>query len=167
MSKSAGKLATLREVIDRWGREVLLLFLLGAHWRKPIDFSEETMAQAAAEAEGLREVFRRPTRRAPDGAWARFAGALEEDFNTPEALAVLHGWGDHELLVRALSLFGLASLAEHEQVPPQVAELAARRQRARARRDFDAADRQRAELEAEGWEMRDDDHGGYSLVRRR
>jgi cysteinyl-tRNA synthetase len=167
MSKSAGNLATLREVIDRWGSEALLLFFLGGHWRKPIDFSDETMAQAAAEAEGLRDVFRRPTRRAPDEAWEQFAGALEDDFNTPGALAVLHGWGDHELLARALSVFGLASLAERDQVPSEVAELAARRQQARIARDFDAADRQRAELEASGWEMRDDDRGGYSLVRKR
>jgi len=167
MSKSAGNIATLREVIDGWGREPLLMFFLGGHWRKPIDFSEETMAQAAAQVEGLREVFRRPSRRAPHGAWEQFSRALEDDFNTPGALAVLHGWDDHELLGRALSLFGLATLAEREEAPPAIAEIAARRQEARAARDFESADRLRAELEAAGWEMRDDAGAGYSLFRRR
>src|SRR5689334_6865554 len=54
MSKSAGNIATLRETLDEWGRETLLVFFLGGHWRKPIDFSPETMAQAAAQAEGFR-----------------------------------------------------------------------------------------------------------------
>ncbi len=58
MSKSTGNIATLREVLDSWGREALLVFFLGGHWRKPIDFSDETMAQAAAQAEGFRELFR-------------------------------------------------------------------------------------------------------------
>jgi cysteinyl-tRNA synthetase len=166
MSKSAGNIATLRDVIDQWGREALLLFFLAGHWRKPIDFSDATMAQAAAQAEGLREVFRHPSKSDPSGAWAQFERALEDDFNTPAALAVLHQWRDHELLSRALSVFGLASLAERHDAPAAVVELAARRQQARAERDFELADRLRAQLDAAGWEMRDGS-GGYSLVRRR
>jgi cysteinyl-tRNA synthetase len=163
MSKSAGNIATLRSVLDRWGRETLLVFFLGAHWRRPIDFSEETMTQAAAQAERFRDVFRGPSTDAPDGAWETFVAALEDDFNTPLALAVLHEWRDHELLARALSVFGLGSLAERGQAPPDVAALALRRERARAERDFEVADRLRSELEAAGWEMRDEP-GGYSLV---
>jgi cysteinyl-tRNA synthetase len=166
MSKSAGNIATLRDVLDRWGREALLVFFLAGHWRKPIDFSDATMTQAAAQAEGLREVFRRPTGSAPRGAWQQFQRALEDDFNTPGALAVMHEWDDHDLLARALSVFGLASLAELDEAPGEVVELAARRQQARAARDFELADRLRAELDAAGWEMRDGD-GDYSLVSRR
>ena len=40
MSKSVGNIATIREVLDEWGRETLLVFFLGGHWRKPIDFSD-------------------------------------------------------------------------------------------------------------------------------
>jgi cysteinyl-tRNA synthetase len=167
MSKSLGNIATLRDVLDSYGREALLVFLLGGHWRKPIDFSEERMAQAAAEAEGLREIFRGPSRPQPSAAWQRFSAALDDDFNTPEALAVLHEWGDHDLLLRALALFGLASLAEPDLAPPEIEELAARRQHARSERSFELADRLRAELEAAGWEMRDQGDGGYVLVRRR
>lgn len=164
MSKSVGNIATIRESLDEWGRDAILVFFLTGHWRKPIDFSPETMAQAAAQAESFRNVFRGASERGGD--WDSFAAALEDDFNTPEALALMHGWRDHDVLRRGLGLFGLESLAESETAPPEVVELAARRQGARAGRDFDEADRLRAEIEAAGWEMRDEP-GGYTLVRRR
>ena len=59
---------------------------------------------------------------------------------------------DHELLRRALAVFGLESLADDEAAPAEIVELAERRQAARAARDFEEADRLRAELEASGWE---------------
>ncbi|HEY2937029.1 MAG TPA: cysteine--tRNA ligase [Gaiellaceae bacterium] len=163
MSKSLGNVMTIREALDAYGREPLLLFFLTGHWRKPIDFSEETIAQAQAQVERLRNVFRGPSE--PVGDWPALEAALDDDFNTPEALALIHGWRDHELLRRALDLFGLASLAEEESAPPDVVELADRREQARAERDFAEADRLRAEIEALGWEVRDES-GGYRLVRR-
>src|SRR5439155_7660249 len=126
MSKSAGNVATIREALDRWGRKNLLVFFLTAHWSKPIDYSDETLTAAQARAESLREAFRNPSEPAPDGEWERFAAALDDDFNTPEALAILHSWRDHGLLRRALDLFGLASLAEEEAAPPDVVDLAMR-----------------------------------------
>ena len=78
----------------------------------------------------------------------------------------MHGWRDHELLRRALGVFGLASLAEQKEAPPEIVELAERRRQARVARDFDEADRLRAEIEAAGWEARDVAEG-FQLVRRR
>jgi len=161
MSKSEGNIVTLRDAIDRWGRETVLLFFMTGHWSKPIDFSDETMSAAQARVERFREVFRGPSQ--PGGDWDSFAAALEDDFNTPDALAVLHGWRDHELLRRALDVFGLASLAEQQAAPPEVIELAERRRQARAARDFDEADRLRVEIEAAGWEARDV-ADGFQLV---
>jgi cysteinyl-tRNA synthetase len=166
MSKSVGKVATLRETLDEWGREALLVFFLTGHWRKPIDFSEATIAQAKAQVETFREVFRAHSRPAPDGSWARFAAALDDDFNTPAALALMHEWRDHDLLRRALRSFGVESLADQADAPAKVVELARRRRQAREARDFAAADRLRDELEALGWEMRDA-AGGYTLVPKR
>jgi cysteinyl-tRNA synthetase len=123
------------------------------------------MAQAAARAERFRDVFRSPHEPAPDGSWERFAAALEDDFSTPAALAVMHEWRDHDLLKRALGVFGLESLAVEEEAPEQVRELAERRQAARAARDFEEADRLRAQIEETGWEARDE-AGGFRLVRR-
>jgi cysteinyl-tRNA synthetase len=157
MSKSLGNDTSLRNVLDTWGRETVLLFFLRGHWRKPIDFSDETLASAAARAEGFRDVFRSPSQHAPDGAWERFAAALDDDFNTPEALAVMHEWRDHELLRRALEVFGLESLAELPEAPPEVVELAQERARARAERRFDDADELRRGIEEAGWIVRDSD----------
>jgi cysteinyl-tRNA synthetase len=165
MSKSLGNVVTLRNVLDTWGREALLVFHLTGVWSKPVDFSPEVMEQSRARAESFREVFRNPHVPAREGAWNVFAAALEDDFNTPAALAVLHEWRDHELLRRALSIFGLESLAKEEAAPADVVELAERRQAARAARDFHEADRLREELETRGWEARDEP-GGYRLVRR-
>ena len=165
MSKSLGNDASIKAVLDEWGVETTLLFFLTAHWRSPIDFSDERMADARARAEGLREVFRNPSEPAPEGSWARFRRALDDDFSTPEALAIVHEWRDHELLRRALDLFGLASLADQADAPEPLHELARGRQEARAAKDFAEADRLRGEIEAAGWEVRDD-ADGYRLVPR-
>ena len=163
MSKSVGNIAPLREVLERWGRETVLVYFLTGHWSKPIDFSDETMAAAQARVDRLREVFRSSSQPADAGEWERFAAALDDDFNTAEALAIMHSWRDHDLLRRALDVFGLASLAESAEAPPEVVQLAERRQRARLARDFDEADRLRAEIEAAGWEARDVAEG-FQLV---
>jgi cysteinyl-tRNA synthetase len=131
------------------------------HWSKPIDFTDEVMEAAQARAERFREIFRGASQ--PVGDWEELVAALEDDFNTPEALAVLHRWRDHELLRRALGIFGLASLAEAVDAPPEIVELAERRRAARAARDFDEADRLRAEIESAGWEARDV-ADGFQLV---
>jgi cysteinyl-tRNA synthetase len=165
MSKSEGNVVTIRDAIARWGRETILVYFLTGHWSKPIDYSDETVAAAAARVEGFREVFRGPSQSANTGQWERFEAALEDDFNTPDALAVMHGWRDHELLRRALDLFGLSSLADAQEAPPEVVELAKQRQEARVARDFDEADRLRAEIEAAGWEARDV-ADGFQLVPR-
>ena len=60
MSKSVGNVATIQEVIAEWGRETALLFMLTGHWRKPIDFSEETMIAGARAGRGpAKRVARR------------------------------------------------------------------------------------------------------------
>ena len=165
MSKSLGNDMTIRGVVDTWGREVALLLLLSGQWRKPLDFNEGTLEQAAAQLETFRNVFRSPSE--PVGDWTAFEAALDDDFNTPEALAVMHGWRDHELLRRALDVFGLASLADTEEAPAEVAELAARRREARDAKDFAGADRLRDEIAAAGWEVRDvAEPPGYRLVPR-
>jgi Cysteinyl-tRNA synthetase len=68
-------------------------------------------------------------------------------------------------LRRGLGVFGLESLAVRDEAPPEVVELAGRRVVARAERDFETSDRLRDELAARGWQMRDEEDGGYLLVR--
>src|SRR5215210_3352457 len=167
MSKSVGNIVSLRGALQEHGRETLLVYFLGGHWRKPLDYSEDVLCQAAAQAESFRNVFRQPS---PErgGDWETFRAALEDDFNTPDALAAMHGWGDHELLRRGLEVFGLESLAETASAPAELEELARKRAEARERKDFDEGDRLRGEIEAAGWEVRDvDAEPRYQLVPKR
>src|SRR5436305_1261553 len=92
MSKSVGNVATIREAIDEWGRETVLVFFLTASWRKPIDYSEQTMAQARGRLDTLRKAFTLEAAEHDETGWAAFAAALDDDFDTPAALAVLHEW---------------------------------------------------------------------------
>ncbi len=166
MHKSVGNDVSLNAALDRWGRETLLTFFLTGHWRKPLEYTDATLESAAARAEGFREVFRNPSVPAPEGSWERFAAALDDDFNTAAALAVMHEWRDHELLLRALAVFGLGSLADSDEAPAEIVALAEERVAARAARDFEAADRLREEIDAAGWDVRDE-ADGFRLVRRR
>ena len=163
MSKSVGNVRTIRQAVDEWGRETILVFFLGALWSKPIDYSEEALRDAQARAERFRDVFRGPSEPAGAGEWERFAAALDDDFNTPQALAVLHSWRDHDLLRRGLGLFGLESLGEHVDAPAEIVSLAERRREARAAGEYGEADRLREEIEDAGWVVRDA-AGGFTLV---
>jgi cysteinyl-tRNA synthetase len=161
MSKSLGNVVTLRNVLDVWGREVLLLYHLSGHWRKPVDFTDEALERARTQLAGFREALALPEREAPD-EWGRLESALEDDFNTPEALAVLHDWssrGARSLLARGLELFGIETQFE---VPSQVEKWLHERQAARERKDWKTADAARAASADEGWAMTD--HPGGTVV---
>jgi cysteinyl-tRNA synthetase len=166
MSKSKGNVLTIREAIDEWGRETILLFLMTAHWRSPIDLSEETLRAARAQAQTFRDAFVAGGGGTAD--WDELAAVLDDDFNTAEALAVLHRWraaGALDALRRGLAVFGLGSLAERAEAPPEVVSLAEARSAARAAGDYAEADRLREEIAARDWEVRDV-AGGYELVPR-
>jgi cysteinyl-tRNA synthetase len=166
MHKSAGNAVELREVLDRWGRDTVLLFFMTGHWRKPLDFSEETLRAARAQTETLRNALRGEAR--AEGDWQAFANALEDDFNTPAALAILHEWartGALDELRRGLDVFGLGSLGDRRDAPSDVVALAKARVVARAAGSYAEADRLRDEIADLGWEVRDVG-AGYELVPR-
>jgi cysteinyl-tRNA synthetase len=168
MSKSLGNDVTIRNVLDTWGREVALLFFMTAHWRKPIDFTDDTLAQARSQVETFRNFFVESPASGAPVEQERLALVLDDDFNTPDALALFHEWRSRGLaadLRAGLELFGLGSVAERDPAPPEVVELAEARQAARAAKDFAEADRLREEIADLGWEARDV-AGGYELVRR-
>src|SRR5215207_8901066 len=122
MSKSVGNIVSLREVLDTYGPEAILVYFLGAHWRSPLDYSGEAMEAARAQAESFRTAFRVAAQGADARPWDAFETVLEDDFNTPEALAILHEWraaGQLELLERGLGIFGL-DVAEAAEAPGQI-----------------------------------------------
>src|SRR3954453_6122780 len=166
MSKSLGNIVSLREALDEWGRETLLVYFLGGHWRKPIDYSDEVLTQAYAQTFTFRNAFISDVPVLPASEWSAFENALNDDFNTPEALAVLHEWataGEKNLLRRGLKVFGLKQLADIPEPPGEIRELAEQRQEARRSKDFERADALRREIESFRWEVRDSGEG-YTLV---
>jgi cysteinyl-tRNA synthetase len=170
MSKSVGNVATIEDVLAQWGAETALLFFLTGHWRKPIDFSDETMSAARAQAETFRNALREVGALDGEPARAELRAVLDEDFNTPDALALFHEWrarGDAVSLRWGLDLFGLGGLARGVDAPSEVIELAERRAAARAGKDWHDADRLRDEIAAAGWDVRDQDGAPpYTLVPR-
>jgi cysteinyl-tRNA synthetase len=192
MAKSVGNIAPLHEVIERYGRHAVVMYLASGHYRQPLAFAEAALEQAKANVNRIREAGRRLTvaRTAAmqdvlDGLRDAFFKALADDFNTAQALAVLNEWlraatqaapgdkpsGDEQdevlggtQLREMLDVLGLAGLLDPlAAAPAEVEGLAARRERARAERDFAAADRLREEIAALGWEVRDGD-GGFELL---
>ena len=157
MSKSLGNIVSLREVLDTYGPEAILVLFLGAHYRSPVEYSDEAMEAAQRQAEDFRTAFRVVERTEGAPSWDDFAAALDDDFNTPLALAILHAWrsaGELELLERGLRIFGLG-IGEAGEAPAEVVALAQARQEARAAREFERADELREEIERLGWEVQD------------
>jgi len=99
MSKSLGNFFTVRDVMKTLrDPEVLRFFLLGSHYRGPINYSAAQLAQADETLAGLYRSLKDTSPAGPlhydasgDPALAKFYAAMDDDFNTPEALAVLAG----------------------------------------------------------------------------
>ncbi len=94
MSKSLGNFFTVREVLARYAPEVVRYFILASHYRSPLDYSDENLHQAKVTVDGfylaLRGLDPAPAGTAATGEYpARFDAAMDDDFNTPKALAVL------------------------------------------------------------------------------
>jgi cysteinyl-tRNA synthetase len=115
------------------------------------------MEAARTQAEDFRTAFRVVERTGGAPSWDELEAALDDDFNTPLALSILHAWrsaGELELLERGLAIFGLAVEAAGE-APAAAVALAEQREEARSARDFERADELRAEIERLGWEVQD------------
>jgi cysteinyl-tRNA synthetase len=166
MSKSLGNIVSLRQVLDEYGAEAILVFFAGAHYRSPVEFSDDAMRQAQAQAESFRTAYRVSNVGAAPH-WRNFDDALNDDFNTPAALSILHAWRSSGLLdwlTEGLEIFGL-SPARPGEPPDDVGRLAAERLVARTSRNFEDADRLRREIEAQGWEVQDvSEPPGFRLI---
>jgi cysteinyl-tRNA synthetase len=161
MSKSLGNIDPLHEALDRWGPETLIVFFLRAHYGSPVDYTETTLEQARATAETLRNRLRDGGDGRDPELEAAVIEALDDDFNTPRALALLFEAGPEAAgsVREILGVLGLGSLAEDEPPPEALVAKAREREEARSRRDFARADRLRDEIAEAGWELRDTDRG--------
>jgi cysteinyl-tRNA synthetase len=166
MSKSEGNIERLADALDKWGPETLIMLFLRAHYASPMEYSDATLEQARRACATLRERLRSGVGGDPAVRDA-VCGALDDDFNTPRALALLFGAPPEarDTVAEVLGVLGLGTLAEADAVPAEVEELARARDEARVRRDYAESDRLREEIAARGWEVRDTARG-HDLVRR-
>jgi cysteinyl-tRNA synthetase len=178
MAKSVGNIRLLHGALEEFGREAFVMWIVGAHYRKPVAYTEEALAEASRAADRIRELGRRleAGAEAPgiDEYAERFFDALADDFNTPQARAILFDWvteANRRLdagetlgpgrLGEMLHVLGLESLLEgaDEEVPDELRRLAEEREEARAARDFERADAIRDQLAEAGWQIRDTPEG--------
>jgi cysteinyl-tRNA synthetase len=180
MAKSVGNIRLLHGALDEFGRDAFVMWMVGAHYRKPVAYTEEALEDAGRAVARVREALRRldPDAAGLDQFVDPFFDALADDFNTPEARAVLFEWvaevnrrvdqgepvgpGRIGEMLHALGLEGLMALEEGP--PEELQQLAAEREEARASRDFERADQIREQLADAGWEIRDTPDGAR-LVR--
>ena len=178
MHKSVGNVVYLRDLLkDGWEPAVIRLFMISPRYRDPIDFTPGGLGQTRAQLARLSEFASRleTVEAAGDGdsdlAGALLEGfeeAMDDDLNTPRALSVLFttakkgntlidsgGMGKDaakkllDALGRVNSVLGVLDLGRRE-ITPAVAELLAKRDEARKRKDYAESDRLRKELLAEG-----------------
>lgn len=93
MSKSLGNFFTVREVLERYRPEELRCLILQSHYRSPLNYSEASLELARAALSRCYTALRGLEPAAPaavePAAWQRFSEAMNDDFNTPEAMAVV------------------------------------------------------------------------------
>ncbi|MCF6210008.1 MAG: cysteine--tRNA ligase [Gammaproteobacteria bacterium] len=92
MSKSLGNFFTIREVLEKYDAEVVRFFILNSHYRSPLNYSDKHLDEAKAALTTFYHALRgvTPVEGGNGQAYAvRFEAAMDDDFNTPEAIAVL------------------------------------------------------------------------------
>ncbi|MGQ9685627.1 MAG: cysteine--tRNA ligase [Thiobacillaceae bacterium] len=177
MSKSLGNFFTIREVLARYDAEVVRFFILRAHYRSPLNYSDQHLEDAKGALTRLYTALRglEPTSAPID--WhaphaARFKAAMDDDFNTPEAMAVLFELANEVNKSRSADLAGqlkalggvlgllqrapddflqaAGSVGDKDYPEARIESLIQERLQARREKDFKRADAIREELKTAG-----------------
>ncbi len=184
MSKSLGNFTNLVELVETHDARAFRLLVLRSHYRSPIDVNADSITDAEAALDRL-DGFARRVRDAdldpalPDTAvMERFVAAMDDDLDTPAATAVLFDAVRHAnaaldagdtataaglatAVDQITSAFGLVLHTDDDrgEVPAEIVDLAARRDAARAAKDFVRADELRDQIAAAGWQVTDTPNG--------
>ena len=178
MSKSLGNFLVVHDLLEDWPGEALRLHLFMTHYRQPLNWTADGVREAKAILDRWYKVTAGAGDVTGDDVPADVAAALLDDFNTPQALAVMHGFNSEaqkgsEDAARALKasgqLLGLFGQSAEEWAAwrpqssaiddAQVEDMITARNAARKAKDFAEADRLRDELTAMGVEIKDGPEG--------
>lgn len=181
MSKSLGNFFTIRTVLEQYDAEVVRFFILRAHYRSPLNYSNQHLDDAKAALTRLYTALRGINVTQQKVDWShpqalRFKEALDDDFNTPEAMAVLfdlaNEFNKHKSIIAASLLKNLGAvlgLLERDAdafVQGEVGDdsldveaLIKARIQAKQAKNFAEADRIRAELTSAGIILEDKPQG--------
>ncbi|MGL5468258.1 MAG: cysteine--tRNA ligase [Shewanella sp.] len=122
MSKSLGNFFTIRDVLGHYDAETVRYFLLSGHYRSQINYSEENLKQARAALERLytaiKDVDLTVAPAPAEEFVAKFKAAMDDDFNTPEAYSVLFD------MVREINRLKLTDMAEASALAVSMKQLA-------------------------------------------
>ena len=182
MAKSTGNFLSIKDALTKFPAEVVKLFFLSAHYRSPLNYTEERLNEAHKSLARLYQTLKNfpYTGQELNATWiGRFDAAMNDDFNTPEALAVMFELAneinrseDNSLvpsLVAMGDLLGILqleplsflqnNLGPHGILDTDIEALIEQRRVARANRDFAAADKVRQDLLGLGIELEDKTEG--------
>ncbi len=186
MAKSVGNVVTVRDLLQNHRGEVIRLALLSAHYRQPLDWSDETLLQARKRLDGLYDVLDSIEGDAQPGSTpsGEFLDALFDDLNTPKALAVLAEAASAaakskanqaaDLKIQIQAAGSILGILQHDPDDwlrsgtdrDEIEQLIDNREAARKNKDFAAADKIRDELAARNVEVRDRPNAPPRWVRR-
>jgi len=168
MSKSLGNFTTIRDLLKKYKPEIIRYFVLSTQYRKPEDFTFQALDSARDSYDRLRNIIssEKDDRKINKNFIKKFQQAMDDDLNTPKALAVLWelGRGRNEGKIQTIKqideVFGLNLLKKEKiLIPADVRKLAEERLNARQNKDWGKADRLRKEIKKKGYVIEDKGEG--------